>query len=257
MGKKVVVITGADNGIGLGMVRSLLSSGKYLVAALDLSDAGLSRLYAKYTGCLRIHLCDVTDEDAVREAVENTAAEWGRIDILVNNACLAVFGRFEDKSLSDTRREFEVNYFGSLNLVRAVLPHMKKAGRGVIHNVSSGVGLTGFPGIYGYASTKGAIESLTRTLAIELAPLGIRVNLMHPPLTRTNSSAPLGIPEQAMDNPDRVGRRLAGRIGSERQVITPDFVTGAGLFFSRHFPGTMGRILARLTARAREGGPDF
>ncbi len=65
------------------------------------------------------------------------------MDILVNNACLALFTRFEDRSVEDIRREFEVNYFGALNLIREVLPVMKKQGNGVIHNVSSGVGFTG------------------------------------------------------------------------------------------------------------------
>jgi len=196
----------------------------------------------------------VTDESGVKKVVDTTAAEWGRVDILVNNACVALFCNFEEKNLRDTHREFEVNYFGYLHMIKAVLPHMKLAGQGVIHNVSSGVGITGFPGIYGYASTKGAIEALTRTLDIELKPFGITVNLMHPPLTNTESSAPLGIPVQAMDAPERVGRALAKRIESRKAVITPDIKSGLGLFFSRHFPGTMGRMLGRATDRSRAGG---
>jgi len=250
--KKSVIVTGADNGIGLAMTRELLSSGRYLVGALDLSDDSLSVLQKDCPERLRICICDVTDGDAVGAAVESLASEWGRIDILLNNACLAVFGRFEEKAVNDSRREFEVNYWGAVNLIRAVLPHMKSARKGVIHNVSSGVGITGFPGIYGYASSKGALEALTRTLALELKEFGIVVNLMHPPLTRTRSSSPLGIPEQAMDNPERVGRRLARKIGSRRPVITPDFRTGAGLLLSRHFPVFMGRMLAWMTERARK-----
>ena len=253
MKRKVVFVSGAGNGIGLSMVAALLERG-YRVAALDLDLNSLSALQAGYQESLLIFGCDLTDASGVAEAVSETVSCWGGIDILVNNACLAVFGSFEVKAVSDTRREFEVNYFGCLNLIRAVLPCMKKAGSGIIHNVSSGVGLTGFPGIYGYASTKGALESLTRTLALELAPSGITVNLVHPPLTGTRSSAPLGIPAQAMDTPERVGRRLAARIESKKAVITPDPVTGLGLFFSRHFPGPMGRMLAGLAAKARKQG---
>ncbi len=192
MSREVVVITGADNGIGLAITRELLSSGLYLVGALDLSSGELSGLQSEYPECLRFHICDVTDEAGVGEAVGAIAAEWGKVDVLVNNACLALFGKFEVKRVSDTRKEFEVNYFGAINMIRSVLPYMKAAGQGVIHNISSGVGISGFPGIYGYASTKGAIESLSRTLAIELSPCGITVNLIHPPLTRTRSSSPLG-----------------------------------------------------------------
>ena len=249
---RVVVITGADNGIGLNMVKGLLAM-QFRVSALDLEIEHLSALQPGYPDSLMVIACDVTDETTVKSAVDATVAEWGRIDILVNNACLALFGNFEGKSLLNTRREFEVNYFGCLHMIRAVLPIMKLAGRGVIHNVSSGVGITGFPGIYGYASTKGAIESLTRTLAIELAGFGITVNLMHPPLTNTRSSAPLGIPQEAMAAPEQVGRLLAKKIGSRKSVITPDLKTGFGLFFSRHLPGAMGRMLAWLTKKSRKG----
>ncbi len=249
---RVVVITGADNGIGFNMVKELLEM-QFRVSALDLESEHLAALQLVYPDSLRVFTCDVTDETAVKRAVDATFAEWGRIDILVNNACLAVFGKFEEKSLDDARREFEVNYFGCLHMIRAVLPCMKSAGRGVIHNVSSGVGITGFPGIYGYASTKGAIESLTRTLAIELSGCGINVNLMYPPLTSTRSSSPLGIPKEAMDTPEQVGRRLAWKIGSRKAIITPDIKTGLGLFFSRHFPGAMGRMLAWLAKKASKG----
>jgi NAD(P)-dependent dehydrogenase (short-subunit alcohol dehydrogenase family) len=133
-------------------------------------------------------------------------AKWNFVDILVNNACLCVFKSFIDRSLDRTRAEFEVNYFGAIPMIHAVLPHMKAWGCGIIHNVSSGVGISGFPGISGYVSTKGAIESLTRTLALEFAFFGICVNLMHPPLTNTKSASPLGIPVEMMADPEKVGR---------------------------------------------------
>jgi NAD(P)-dependent dehydrogenase (short-subunit alcohol dehydrogenase family) len=115
------------------------------------------------------------------------------------------------------------------------------------------VGLTGFPGLCGYASTKGAIEALTRTLALELAPHGICVNLMHPPLTNTKSAAPLGIPPQAMADPADVGRKLARRILSTKPVITPDFKTAAYLFFTRRYPDAIGKLFGKLS----ESGGDF
>lgn len=125
------------------------------------------------------------------------------------NPTVAVFAGFEQKTLEETHLEFKVNYFGCLNMIHAVLPVMKSQRNCVIHNFSSGVGLTGFPGIYDYASTKGAIEALTRTLAIEFKPYGITVNLIHPPLTKTKSAAPLGVPQQMMVDPTIVGEQLA------------------------------------------------
>ncbi len=250
MANRVVIVTGANSGIGLHMTLALLEAG-YRVAGFDLTgeeilnSAGGSEL-------LRFLRCDVADEEAVASAVAAVVSEWKRIDILVNNACLAIFSRFEDKSVEDTRREFDVNFFGYVNMIRAVLPRMKAQSSGVIHNVGSTVGITGFPGIYGYASAKGAIEALTRTLAIELRPFGITVNLMHPTLTRTKSAAPLGIPAQAMADPAVVGRGLARRIGSRKAIVTANLTTRTGVFLSRHFPERMGTLMARMSARAKK-----
>lgn len=245
----VVVITGANNGIGFHMASALLEQG-YRVAALDLSGENLERFRETYPGRLTYMRCDVTSDEEPRAAVAEVVGRWGRVDVLVNNACIALFAPFEEKSLDDTRREFEVNYFGYIRMVQAVLPYMKAQGSGIIHNVSSAVGVTGFAGIYGYASTKGAIEAMTRTLALELAPYGIRVNLMHPPLTRTRSAAPLGVPEQIKADPAIVGRALAGRILTTKPDVTPGGQTAVFLWLSRWYPNAIGRLLSRAAQRA-------
>ncbi len=249
----VVIITGANNGIGLYMTQSLLEDG-FRVAGFDLSGENLSGLGDTYPDRLRFYRCDVTDAVQVKASVESLVQEWSTIDILVDIACLAIFAPLEQRTLDDTRREFEVNYFGCLHMIQAVLPHMKAQGEGIIHNVSSSVGITGFPGVSGYASTKGAIEALTRTLALEFEPLGIKVNLMHPPLTNTKSAAPLGLPAQAMEDPAKVGRKLARKVQSTASIITPDFKTAVALFVCRHFPEAMGRLMAKMAKRAKEDG---
>ncbi len=246
MDTPVVIITGANNGIGFHLTASLLKEG-YRVAVLDLSGENLIPLQGAYSDRLIFRRCDVTDDVQVRTAVKRVIERWGHIDVLVNNACLAIFKPFEEKRLGEIRREFEVNYFGYVRMIAAVLPYMKAQGGGIIHNVSSGVGITGFPGLSGYASTKGAIEALTRTLELELAPHGIQVTLMHPPLTDTRSAAPLGIPPQAMADPADVGRKLARHILSTRPVITSDLRTAAYLFLARRFPGVVGKLFAKLS----------
>ncbi|HEY76291.1 MAG TPA: SDR family NAD(P)-dependent oxidoreductase [Thermoflexia bacterium] len=251
MEERVVIITGANSGIGLHLATSLLEEG-YRVAGFDLSGENLVGLQRVYPDRLLFCRCDVTDGAQVEAAVRAVVERWGRIDILVNNACLALFKPFEKKSLEETRREFEVNYFGYVRMIAAVLPQMKGQGGGIIHNVGSGVGITGFPGIYGYASTKGAIEALTRTLALELAPYGICVNLIHPPLTNARSASPLGVPAQAMADPAEVGRRLARKILSTKPVVTPDFKTAAYLFFARRFPDAVGRLFGRMAVKRSE-----
>lgn len=170
----------------------------------------------------------------------------------MNNACLAIRLPFEDKAPENSRREIDVNLFGYININRAVLPTMKVQGAGVIHNVSSTVGISGFAGISGYGSTKGAIDALTRTLALELETYGIVVNLVYPPLTRTESSAPLGVPEDFMADADVVGRKLADKIGTERPVVTPGFAESLGVFVTRLAPRRMGAFLSGRAATARE-----
>jgi NAD(P)-dependent dehydrogenase (short-subunit alcohol dehydrogenase family) len=241
-----IIITGANNGIGLALTRALLEMGDR-VAALDLATDHLGPLQPE----LLATRCDVTNRDQVRDAVEQAEEAWGGVDILINNACLALFTPFSDRGPDDIRREFEVNYFGYVNMIAEVLPIMRRERVGVIHNMSSGVGFTGMPGMTGYTSTKGAIESLTRTLALELAGEGIVVNVMHPPLTRTQSASGFGVPAEMMADPEKVGRRLARKVGSHSPYITPDLTTAVGLFGNRHFPVMMGKFLSRMARRAQ------
>lgn len=243
-----IIITGANNGIGLAMTQSLLAMGE-CVAALDLDTDNLA---SHPRPNLLLFRSDVTNPHQIQTAIDEIVSKWASVDILINNACLALFIPFEQRSLEDFHREFEVNYFGYLNMIRAVLPLMKKQGNGVVHNFSSGVGYTGIPGMTGYTSTKGAIESLTRTLALEYASQGIVFNVMHPPLTRTKSATGLGIPLEMMADPSVVGGGLAKQVGKTSPVLTPDFGNGFQLWLSYHFRVPMGKLLAMMTERAKQ-----
>jgi len=247
---RAIILTGANNGIGLAMAKGLIDLGDR-VAGLDLSGENLSPLVAEFPDKIRYYPCDVTDPGHVQTAVDDAARNWGEINILINCACLALFKPYADRAPEDIRREFEVNYFGYLNLINAVLPYMRRQGKGVIHNFSSGVGITGFPGLSGYTSTKGAIEALTHTLALEFADYGITVNLMHPPLTRTKSASPLGIPLEMMADPEKVGIGLAKKVGKTNPVLTPDFISAFQMFFTYHFPIAMGRFLTSMMKRSK------
>jgi NAD(P)-dependent dehydrogenase (short-subunit alcohol dehydrogenase family) len=244
---RTIIITGANNGIGLAMTHALLEMGDQ-VAALDVS---LSHLDQEAPNFFPI-VCNVTNPQKVQAVVNEVVSRWGGVDILINNACLALFSRFEKRPMDDIRREFEVNYYGYLNLIRAVLPVMKKQGHGVVHNLSSGVGFTGMPGMIGYTSTKGAIESMTRTLSLEYAKQGIAFNVMHPPLTRTKSAAPFGVPAEMMADPEVVGRGMAKLVGKTRPVLAPGIGNRIQLWISYHFRVTMGKFLARMAERARQ-----
>lgn len=247
----VVVITGGNNGLGYHMSVNLLKE-KYRVSVFDLSGENMSALQSSYPDQLLYCKCNVTNDAEIKSSVEEVIRKWGRIDILVNNAALAIFKSFEEKTLEQTKNEFDVNYFGYVRMINAVIPHMKEQGEGIIYNVSSGIGITGFENIYGYASTKAAIESLTRTLSIELEKYNISVNLMHPPLMHTKSAAPLGIPPQMMEDPAIIGSKLAKKILSNKAVVTPDFRTSLFLFLCKIFPNPIGKFLSKMTRKAKE-----
>jgi len=243
---RTILITGGNNGIGLALTKSLLEMDNR-VAVLDLSLENLPQ-----TPNLLKFVCDVTHPAQIQTAVDDAVNQWGGVDILINNACLALFTPFEERSLDDIRHEFEVNYFGYLNLIHAVLPVMKKQGRGVIHNLSSGVGFTGMPGMTGYTSTKGAIKALTRTLALEYAPSGIIFNVMHPPLTHTKSAAGFGIPPKMMADPEVVGRELAKLVGKTRPMLAAGIVNNIQLQMSYHLRVLMGKLMSMLSEKARQ-----
>jgi NAD(P)-dependent dehydrogenase (short-subunit alcohol dehydrogenase family) len=251
---RCVLITGGANGIGYNMAQTLLQQGDR-VAVLDVATDHMPELQTAYPERFRFCQCDLTDDEAVRTAVDSVVAGWSRIDVLVNNACRATFGRFDDRTLGGIRDEFEVNYFGALRVIKSVLPLMKARHSGVIHNVSSGVGITGFPGMIGYTSTKGAIEAMTKTLALELASDGITVNIIHPTLTRTKSAEPLGVPGEMMASAEYVGRCLARQIGRTNRVITPDRKTALFTRLMYNFPYGFGRLLASATEKARQAKP--
>ncbi len=245
--QRTVLITGANNGIGLALALSLLDLGDR-VAVIDLET---DHLLTHASPNLLLFNGDVTQPSQVQAAVDEILQKWERIDILINNACLALFIPFEKRSMDDMRREFEVNYFGYLNMIRAVLPAMREQMSGVVHNLSSGVGFTGMPNMTGYTSTKGAIESLTRTLALEYASLGIVFNVIHPPLTRTKSASGLGVPLEMMADPTVVGRGLAKQVGKTAPMLSPDFFNAVQLWITYHCRVSMGKLLVTMTEKAK------
>ena len=247
--RRVVVITGANEGIGYHMLTSLIE-GDYRVVGLDIDGENVQSLQKKRSERVRFFECDVTADDDVETAIEEILNDWGQIDILVNNAAIFNFAPFEDQTLADTRREFEVNYFGYVRLIHAVLPHMRERNEGIVHNVSSGAGLVGHPGLSGYASTKGAIEALVRSLRLELQRENVACTLMHPPLSSTPSTTELGYPESLLSDPADVGRKLAEKIESIGRVITADWQTKVGLYLSRRVPYVVKKGTERFVSPA-------
>lgn len=242
---RVVVVSGANRGIGYHMLAALVADG-YRVAGLDVDGENLEALRDTDPERVRFYECDVSESEDVRTAIAGVLDEWGRIDILVNNAAVATFAPFAEQSEADTCREFEVNYFGYLRTIRAVLPHMRSRDAGIIHNVSSGTAIGGHPGLTGYASTKGAIEAFTRSLRLELHEENVSCTLMQPPTSSTRMTAELGYPDWMLADPADVGRKLASKVESTDPVVTADLRTRVGLYLVRRFPSLWRRATERF-----------
>lgn len=207
----VALVTGASSGIGRATAQALQSEGFRVF--------GTSRRPAsKQSDGVTMLACDVTDDASVAEMVESVLAEAGRIDLLVNNAGMGLFGGAEESSTAQAQALFDVNVFGVLRVTNAVLPAMRRQGKGRIVNLSSVQGFIPAPYFALYASTKHAIEGYSESLDHELRPFGIRVSLVEPAYTRTSFEDNLAAPDQLLDVYDsaRAGMTLAVRKSMEK-----------------------------------------
>jgi len=184
--KKTWLITGASKGFGLALVKQLLQKG-YNVAATSRTIAQLeSAAGPSAPGFLPLEM-DITSEASVKEGVDKAVAHFGGIDVVVNNAGYGLIGSLEELSDAEVRGNFEVNVFGTLNIIRATMPHLRKQGSGFVFNISSIGGFYGdFPGWGIYCATKFAVHGLTESFAAEVKPFGVKVVDVAPGYFRTN-----------------------------------------------------------------------
>jgi len=194
---KVAIITGAARGMGAATARLFADEGARVMLADTLVDSG--QAVARAIGCAAsFHSTDVSDEAGWSDLVAETARRFGKIDILVNNAAIVHAAAIESTELADIQRVLAVNVIGAILGAKHVTPHMKRAGRGVIVNISSLVGLMGSNGLTAYSASKWAVRGLTKSLALELGPSGIRVCSVHPGGVNTPMNNPAGLPSAAL-----------------------------------------------------------
>lgn len=182
-------ITGASSGFGRILAERLLARGDGVTATLRRPGA-LDDLQARYGDRLRVALLDVTDMAAIRTVLAEAFGS-GRIDIVVNNAGYGLFGAAEELTSDQIRRQIDTNLIGSIEVIRAALPHLRAQGGGRIVQLSSEGGQIAYPGFSLYHATKWGIEGFVEAVAKEAAPFGIDFLLVEPGPTRTNFAAGL------------------------------------------------------------------
>ncbi|SFG88464.1 SDR family oxidoreductase [Pseudomonas sp. NFACC45] len=187
---KTWLVTGSSSGIGLAVVEQLLARGDRVAATLRKPQA-LSHLKTRYGEQLWTAMLDVNDAAAIRAVVHQAFTELGRIDVVVSSAGYALFGAAEEVSDEQIDQQLQTNLLGSIQLIRACLPFLRKQGGGRILQVSSEGGQLAYPNFSLYHASKWAIEGFVESVALEVAPFGIEFTLVEPGPTRTNFGAAL------------------------------------------------------------------
>jgi NAD(P)-dependent dehydrogenase (short-subunit alcohol dehydrogenase family) len=179
---KTILITGASSGLGRDTALAFAGRGWNVAATMRKPDVALAAEQPQ----MLVQALDVTDPMSVGAAIEATVARFGGIDAVVNNAGVSFLSLFEPSSDADMRRVFETNYFGPLNVIRAALQALKVS-RGVIVNVTSGVGFMATPLLSHYVASKHALEGVSESLHYELESQGVRIRLVEPGAMRNTA----------------------------------------------------------------------
>ncbi|WP_276479928.1 oxidoreductase [Paraflavitalea pollutisoli] len=182
---KVWLVTGASKGLGLALVQELLTQG-YAVAATSRNKQELIDAVNTTDHHFLPLQVDLNNEGSIQKAIDETINLFGQLDVVVNNAGYGLAGSLEELSDTEARKNFDVNVFGTLNIIRRVMPYLRAQQSGHIFNISSIGGFTGnFPGFGIYCATKFAVEGLTESLSAEIRSFGIHATIVSPGYFRT------------------------------------------------------------------------
>jgi NAD(P)-dependent dehydrogenase (short-subunit alcohol dehydrogenase family) len=208
--RRVWFITGTSSGMGYAAAKAALEHGD-LVAATARDTSAVEELVADFPGRALALKLDVRDEEAARMAVSRTVGEFGRIDVVFNNAGFALVGSVEGTSDKQARNLFDTGFFGVINVLRAALPVLRSQRSGHVLQMSSVFGEMSFPGTGMLAAVKQALGGATQAMSAELAPLGIKFTQIEPGGLRTQFLAKWIVAEHSIaDYDDTVGATLTG-----------------------------------------------
>lgn len=184
--KKVWFVTGASKGLGFELVKKLLSNG-YKVAATSRTVTSLTDAFGEVSENFLPLSMNITDNNDVQSVLAKTVEHFGNVDIIVNNAGYGQLGTLEELSDAEARANFDVNVFGTLNVIRNAMPYLREQKSGNIFNISSVGGYYGgFPGWGVYCSTKFAVAGFTEALAEEAKDFGVHATVVYPAYFRTD-----------------------------------------------------------------------
>lgn len=208
---KVWLVTGCGSGFGNAIAREALERGERVVVT-SRNVAGLRAWEQEFQGRCRLLEMDVGSKDLEERAV-GAVAIFGRVDVLVNNAGFGLIGALEECSMDQVRRNVEVNFFGPLRLMRALLPVMRGQGGGHIVNISAAAAIANYPGFSAYGGAKAALELASEAVKAEAAPSGVKVTLIEPGPFRT------GFIGRCMEVAETPVEAYTGTAGRFRQML--------------------------------------
>ena len=246
---RVAIITGGSKGLGSAMAEGLASAGADLLLTSrnqDEVEATAAQIQSDYGNKVIGMAADVTDPDQVAAMTERAIAEFGKIDILINNAGINIRGPIDDITLEEFQDVQNVNVTGPWLCVRSVVPHMKKAQYGKIINLASTLGLVGMSNRTPYTSSKGAMVQMTRALGLELCEYGITCNAICPGPFLTPMNEPFAETEE-------IKKFIVGAVAMNRWARMEE-IQGAAIFLasdaSSYMTGSMVTVDGGWTARS-------
>jgi NAD(P)-dependent dehydrogenase (short-subunit alcohol dehydrogenase family) len=183
--QKVWFITGASKGMGLEVAKTVLANGDKVIATSRSLDEQIESIAEESGNLLPLNV-DITNEEEVKSAIEKGINTFGQIDVVLNNAGYYLVGSVEEISDEEFRKTINVNLFGMANVIRQVMPYLRKQKSGHIINISSNMGYIGYANTGSYNASKFAVIGLSEALAQEAKPFGIHVTVVAPGMFRTN-----------------------------------------------------------------------
>ncbi len=231
---KVWFITGAGSGIGAGIAKAALRAGDRVVATgrnLDKVRDALGDVASENLAFVQL---DVADDAQAKAAVDEAVKQFGRIDVLVNNAGYSLLGNFEEMTTADIERQFAPNFYGVVYVMRAALPVMRNQRSGHIINISSVAGVVGLKHCAAYGASKFAVEGLSLSVATEVEQFGIKVTVVEPGFFRTDLLDARNVRYSANTIDDYAAE------GSTREMWTPYHGTQTG------DPAKLGEALVKI-----------